>query len=52
MFASYIGNSPVVRGNTVSFDLKFRGDVVSASCGLLIGRIKEVQAVDCKIPEN
>ena len=50
MTASYVGNSPVVVGNTASFDLTFRGDVASASCALLVGN-KIQSETDCKILE-
>ena len=44
---SYTGNSPVVDGNTVSFDLLLGRRVESAKCGLLIGnRIQN--EIDCK----
>ena len=48
VLASFIGNSPVVCGNTISFDLSFRGDVISARCGLLIGKKQQILSIDCK----
>ena len=45
--ASFVGNSPIVSGNTVTFDLSLGSGVTAARCALLIGdRLKN--ETDCK----
>ena len=44
---SYIGDSPMVIGNTVAFDLSLGSHVMSASCALLIGNRVQSET-DCE----
>lgn len=44
----YAGNSPVVRDNTVTFDLAFGSPVTTVKCALLVGT-KVQNETDCEL---
>ena len=45
----YTGNTPLVNGTSVIFDIAFGGGVVSARCALLLGTSLRVrQEFDCE----
>ena len=48
---SFVGNSPVVRGDTVTFDLSLGSGVTAVRCALLVGdRIQN--ETDCKFEKR
>ena len=48
MPARYVGNTPAVRDNTVTFDLLLSSDATAARCALLIGH-RVQNETDCKL---